>query len=77
MHGHNYLHPSPDLVNREEEYKVERILDSMQYGRGCKLQYLVKWVGYPDLENQWVDKKDLHANCLQTLMSKIWTHLHI
>ena len=62
MHGHNYLHPSPDLINGEEEYEVECILDSRQYGRGYKLQYLVKWVGYPDLENQWVDKKGLHAN---------------
>ena len=26
------------------------------------MQYLVKWVGYPDSENQWVDKKDIHAN---------------
>ena len=44
MHGHNYLHPSPDLINGEEEYEVERILDSRRYGRGYKLQYLVKWV---------------------------------
>jgi len=26
------------------------------------LQYLVKWKGYPDLDNEWVDKKDIHAD---------------
>ena len=25
------------------------------------MQYLVKWKGYPDLENQWVNWDDLHA----------------
>ena len=62
MHGCNYLRPPPDLVKGEEEYEVECILDSRKYGRGRKLQYLVKWVGYPDSENQLVNKKDIHAN---------------
>ena len=34
-HGANYLHPPPDLVDNEEEYKVEKILDSRLFGR-CK-----------------------------------------
>jgi len=50
------------LVNNEEEYKVEKILDSQQFGRRQKLQYLVKWKGYPDSDNEWVDKDDVHAN---------------
>ena len=62
MHGHNYLHPPPDLVNGEEEYEVEHILGSRWHGSGHKLQYLVKWVWYPNSENQWVDKKDLHTD---------------
>ena len=49
-------------MDREEEYKVERILDSQRFGRGRKLQYLIKWKGYPDLENQWVDKDDVFAD---------------
>ena len=64
MHGPNYLEPPPDLINGEEEYEVETILDSRRSGRGCKLQYLVKWKGYSDAENQWVDAKDLHADQL-------------
>ena len=62
MHGVNYQRPPPDLVNGEEEYEVEKILDSRRYGRGRKLQYLVKWKGYPDSENQWVNKDDVFAD---------------
>src|ERR1700761_3347816 len=61
-HGCNYQHPPPKLVNREEEYKVEKILDSWHFGRRQKLQYLVKWKGYPDSENQWVDSHDVFAD---------------
>ena len=43
---------------------MESILDSRRYGRGRKLQYLVKWKGYSDAENQWVDAKDVHADQL-------------
>jgi len=60
-HGSNYSRPAPDLVDNEEEYKVEKILDAWQFGRGCKRQYLIKWKGYPDSDNEWVDQKDVHA----------------
>ena len=49
-------------MDREEEYEVEKILDSRQFGRRRKLQYLVKWKRYPDSENQWVDKDDVFAD---------------
>ena len=61
LHGSNYSRPAPDLVNNEEEYKVEKILDTRQFGRGRKRQYLIKWKGYPDSDNEWVDKQDIHA----------------
>ena len=61
-HGPNYQCPLPDLVDREEEYKVEKILDSRWFGRRHKLQYLIKWIGYPDSENQWVNKDDISAD---------------
>ena len=41
---------------------MERILNSQRFGRGRKLQYLVKWKGYPDSANQWVDKDDVFAD---------------
>ena len=37
----------PPIIDSEEEYKIENILDARCHGRGCKLQYLVYWKGYP------------------------------
>jgi hypothetical protein len=61
-HGPNYQRPVPDLVDGEEEYAVEKILDSRKFGRRRRLQYLVKWEGYPDSDNMWVDKDDVFAD---------------
>ncbi|HWN07996.1 MAG TPA: reverse transcriptase domain-containing protein [Pyrinomonadaceae bacterium] len=43
--------PPPELVEGEEEYVVETVLDSRMFRR--KLQYLVKWEGYRVEENTW------------------------
>ena len=61
IHGPNFTQPPPDLIDGEEEYEVEEILDSRQWGRRRKVQYLVKWKGYPSLDNQWVNWDDMHA----------------
>jgi hypothetical protein len=61
FHGANYDKPPPDLIDGEEEYEVEKIVASRHFGWGRKLQYLVKWKGYPDAENQWVAKEDVFA----------------
>ena len=47
--------PLPELVNEEEEYKVEEILNSHCHHR--KLQFLVKWKGYTDAT--WQPEADL------------------
>ena len=62
FHGANYTRPPPDLINDEEEYEVERILDSRVQGRNRRVQYLVKWMGYPDSDNQWLDADQLTAD---------------
>jgi hypothetical protein len=62
MHGPNFTRPTPELIDGEEEYSVEKILDSQHFGRRRRLQYLVKWEGYPDAENMWVDKDDVFAD---------------
>jgi hypothetical protein len=62
FHSPNYTRPPPDLVQGEEEYKVKKVLNSRQHGRGHKVQYLVKWKGYPDSDNEWVNWDDMHAD---------------
>jgi hypothetical protein len=66
MHGPNFTQPAPELIDGEEEYSVEKILDSRHFSRRRRLQYLVKWEGYPDVENMWVDKDDVFAD------DKVW-----
>jgi len=43
--------PPPELIDGEEEYVVEEILNSRIFRR--KLQYLVKWEGYGVEHNTW------------------------
>ena len=62
MHSANYQRPLPDLVEGEEEYEVERIVDSRHHSRRKTLQYLLKWKGCPDSDNEWVSHKDMHAS---------------
>jgi len=31
FHGHNFKQPLPDLINGEEEYEVEQIIDSRRF----------------------------------------------
>ena len=66
-YGPNYQHPPPDLVDNAEEYEVEKILDSRLFGWCKRLQYLVKWKGYPGSDNIWVDMDDIFTD------DKVWT----
>lgn len=44
--------------NKEQVYKVEAVLKTRKV-RG-KTQHFVKWLGYPDTFNSWVDDADIH-----------------
>ena len=55
--------PPPIIINNEEEYEVEQILDKRtHYG---KIQYLIKWKGYPLSEASWEPEENL--NCPKLL----------
>src|SRR5258707_5197385 len=60
-HGPNYSRPPPDLIKGEEEYEVERIINHRRTGRARTLQYLVKWIGYPEVDNTWEPADQIHA----------------
>ena len=49
----------PVVVEGEEEYEVEEILNARYFRR--RLQYLVKWQGYGNEDNKWVSANDVHA----------------
>jgi hypothetical protein len=49
--------PPPDIIGDVPEYEVEHIVDSRV--RRNRVEYLVKWVGYPREEQTWEPLKNL------------------
>ena len=47
VHEENFAEPPPELVEGEEVYEVETILNHQKRGRGY--QYFVKWQGISNL----------------------------
>jgi hypothetical protein len=63
IEGRIQLPPPPIIIEGEEEFEVEKVLDSRLFRRS--FQYLVKWKGFSDSENTWQPAKDLeHAQDL-------------
>jgi transposase InsO family protein len=54
-----FAQPPPELIDGEEEFEVEEILDSRTRYR--RIEYLVKWRGYSTEHNSWVPHYNLHA----------------
>ena len=69
-HGPNFTRPPPDLIDGEEEYEVEQIKAHRRKGRSKKLQYLIKWKGYPESDNTWENTDQTHAPDLIKLYHK-------
>ena len=51
--------PLPEIINGEEEWVVEEILDSRMMNR--KLRYLVKWKDFGTEHNSWEPWDNIHA----------------
>ena len=49
--------PPVYLIKKDDIYKIEMILKKRKMGR--RVQYLVKWLGYPNTFNRWIFKQDL------------------
>ena len=56
--------PLPEIIDGEEEWVMEEILDSKVINR--KLRYLVKWEGYRIKHNSWEPQENVHALDLVT-----------
>lgn len=56
--------PGTSRRRREEksEYTVEKVIDR-KLVKG-KVFYLLKWEGYPDSDNSWVQAKNIHCPLL-------------
>ena len=50
-HGPSYTEPPPDLVDGEEEYEVEAIVNHRKNQSGKVIWYEVAWKGWPSSEN--------------------------
>src|SRR5712672_1767139 len=61
-HGPNFVELPPEVIEGEEEWEVEQILRKCHFGRGRKVQYLVRWKGYSPANDQWINQRDLHAD---------------
>ena len=57
--GRHPTEPAAIEVEGEEEYEVEKVLESRRYGRWKKLQYLVHWKGWGPKHDSWEDAMDL------------------
>ena len=56
-HGPNFSQPPPNMIDAEEEYKIDWIVAHCGNGKNC--QYLTAWKGYPSSENTWEPKSNL------------------
>lgn len=59
IQGSFYAEELVKSTNRDQVYKVEAVLKTRKY-RGKK-QHFVKWLGYDDTFNSWVNASDVHS----------------
>ena len=64
------VRPAPDIVDEEEEWEVERILNKKvrKYRNKVFVRYLVLWKGYPEWEATW--ERSEHLKHSETLIKE-------
>ena len=63
--------PPPDIINEEEEYKVNKIRKHQKKGR--RTQYLVYWKGYGNEHDQWIAESELPHT--KGVIEDYWTRI--
>ena len=55
------IRPAPEIINEQEEFEVEKIIDKRESGSKSrkKINYLVMWKGYPRWEATWENAEEL------------------
>jgi Chromo (CHRromatin Organisation MOdifier) domain len=77
-HGDNFMQPPPELIDRQEEYKVEQIVNSRCIGRAKKLQYLLRWKGYSHAHDSWQDATEVHTpELVKEYYARKWSAVHM
>ena len=52
-----YAEEIQKVIKQDGVYKIQSVLKKRRKGR--RVQYLVKWLGYPESFNSWIFKQDL------------------
>jgi len=62
------LPPPPEIINEEEEYKIEAIRKHRKQGNGT--QYLVHWKKYSNEDDEWIPESRLGHT--KELLKEYW-----
>ena len=57
LEGTFYAEELQKVIKKDDVYKIEKILKKRKKGR--RVQYLVKWLGYPESFNSWIFNSDV------------------
>jgi len=56
----------PPVIPEDNQYEVEKILDhDKRHG------YLVRWAGYDQSEDSWVEERDIHRDLIKEYMASL------
>jgi hypothetical protein len=57
LEGTFYAKEIQKVIKQDDVYKIQSVLKKRR--KGIRVQYLVKWLGYPESFNSWIFKQDL------------------
>ena len=64
LEGSFYAEEIQKVIKQDDVYKIQRVLKTRREGR--RVQYLVKWLGYPESFSSWILKQDLQKHTTPT-----------